>query len=187
MIKAERDSHILSYYTQGGRIFVRTSEDRNVRPVEIPFGLNQNQIKALCQGERVTPTPVAICDQFRAVNSGSHPLQRRADSKQNPWILATRRGRQTNPAAGSSSTCPEPARPSSAQSRQTVTGEGGGPRDGVSQLASAPSYPAGRGEHTARDDGTSQGQGSPADSSDPPDRPADMTGDAGVMSGHDVP
>ena len=123
-LKAEGSPHVLSYYTQGGRIFVRTSEDREVRPIEIPFGLNQDQIKALCQGEQVSPTPIAVCDQFRAVNSASCPLQRRPGSKPNPWTLVTRNRRRAGPAGAPG------------DGRDGVTGGG---RPGLLSLLSLPS------------------------------------------------
>ena len=103
MIKALKDQGnqcVLSYYTQGGKIFVRTTEDRSVRPVEIPFGLDMSQIKALCEGGRVSPTAVAVCDQFRAVNSGTNQVQRHSSSRNNPWTLVTR-GRGPNPVRAS--------------------------------------------------------------------------------------
>ena len=37
-LKQEENSPVLSYYTQSGRIYVRTSEDREIRPTEIPVG-----------------------------------------------------------------------------------------------------------------------------------------------------
>lgn len=125
MIKALKDegnSHILSYFTQGGKIFVRTSENRDVRPVEIPFGLNQDQIRLLCAGEHVSPTPIAVCDQFRAVSSGSCPLQRRPGTKAGPWTLVTRKRHQAKPAGTARGVQPGAVRPAPTQPPPAVAG-----------------------------------------------------------------
>ena len=110
-LKEEGDPHVFSYYTQGGRILVRTSEDRDVKPVEIPFGLDKSQIQTLCAGERVAPTALAICDQFRAVNSGTNPIQKPSSSKTNPWTLVKPRGQRPKPAGGQGDRTGQPPRP----------------------------------------------------------------------------
>ena len=60
---------VQSYYTQGGNIFVRTSENREVKPVEIPFGASKKQIKDLCSGKKVTVSPLDIRDHVRQAHS----------------------------------------------------------------------------------------------------------------------
>ena len=119
-LKAEKNSNILSYYTQGGRILVRTSEDRNVQPIEIPFGPNKSQVKALCNGEHVSPTPCqsdSIRDQFRAVNADSHSLWGGPGLKKNPWTLVTRQGLQPNPPDWTGVTGPPAGQPAPAVPR----------------------------------------------------------------------
>ena len=67
-LKQETGSKILSYYTQTGKIYVRTSEDKGVRPTEIPFGMNKSQIRDLCQGKTVDLSSSEILDRFRSVH-----------------------------------------------------------------------------------------------------------------------
>ena len=112
-LKEEGDPHVLSYYTQGGKILVRTSEDRDVKPVEIPFGLDKSQIQALCGGGRVAPTALAVCDQFRAVNSGTNTIQKPTFSKRTPWTLVRPRGQRPKPASGRDDHTEQPSRPPS--------------------------------------------------------------------------
>ena len=172
-LKAEGTSTILSFYTQGGKILVRTSEDKNVRPVEIPFGLNKDQIKALCSGERVSPTPVAVRDQFRAVNSGSHPLQRVPGLRQNPWTLVSRRGRQTAPTARAGGVGPRRG-PPPAEPQQRAAGGAGQPRVTVPQAPAAPAQPAVPEADAVSSRGTSVVQGTPAAPDDTPTEPVDV-------------
>ena len=75
-LKQEENSPVLSYYTQSGRIYVRTSEDREIRPTEIPVGASNAEIRDMCFGKKVDLTPVGICDQFRSIhcrNAPGHP------------------------------------------------------------------------------------------------------------------
>ena len=67
-LKNDNSSPVLSYFTQAGKIFIRTSESRDVKPIEIPFGCGPEQIRELCAGRAVNPPEVAIRDQFRAVH-----------------------------------------------------------------------------------------------------------------------
>lgn len=134
MIKALKDEgnpHVLSYYTQGGKIYVRTSEDKNIRPVEIPFGLNQHQIQALCEGEQVSPTAVAVCDQFRTVNSGSNSIQRPSSSRTDTWTLVTNRRKQSKTAAGGGVDLRQHPKPSAAQSQSAAVNADFTPPSGV--------------------------------------------------------
>ena len=105
MIKALKDdpsSSVLSYFTQAGKILVRTSESRDVRPIEIPFGCGLDQIRELCEGRKVTPSDSAVRDQFRAIHgcAPSHDHDRAqvgASSKYgNPWIPVQRNRNKTN-------------------------------------------------------------------------------------------
>ena len=99
-MKDDPSSSVVSYFTQSGKIFVKTSESRDVRPVEIPFGCGLAQIRELCEGKKVTPSDTAIRDQFRAVNSrgqlGGASSGRVGDGSQagagGQWITASRRG-----------------------------------------------------------------------------------------------
>ena len=68
-LKKETDSKVLSYYTQAGKILVRTSENKEVRPTEIPFGLTKDQIRDLCKGKDMQPTTTEILDRFREVHN----------------------------------------------------------------------------------------------------------------------
>ena len=148
MIKALKDEgnpHVLSYYTQGGKIYVRTSEDKNVRPVEIPFGLNQHQIKELCEGAQVSPTAVAVRDQFRAVNSGSNSIQRPSSSRTNTWTLVTYRKQQTKSAARGGVDPHQRPQPSAAQSHSVADNADGIPLSGApaGQSSPPPGVPSG--------------------------------------------
>ena len=67
-LKKESDSKVLSYYTQTGKIFVRTSENKDVRPTEIPFGMTKDQIRDLCGGKSVELSSTEILDRFRDVH-----------------------------------------------------------------------------------------------------------------------
>ena len=89
-LKADGTSNIVSYFTQSGKIFVRTSEDKGVKPIEIPFGLDQGQIRMLCEGRKVEPSPTIVRDQFRAAykKESQLPAIRYAAShgNENPWV-----------------------------------------------------------------------------------------------------
>ena len=67
-LKKEEGSGVLSYYTQAGRIFVKTSVDKEVRPTEIPFGVIKSQIRELCKGDEVELSSSQILDLFREVH-----------------------------------------------------------------------------------------------------------------------
>ena len=67
-LKQEQGSNVLSYYTQTGKIYVRTSENKEVRPTEIPFGVTKAQIRDLCRGQEVKLSSTEILDRFRAVH-----------------------------------------------------------------------------------------------------------------------
>ena len=108
-LKSGRNSNIISYYTQSGKIFVRTSEDKGEKPIEIPFGLDQEQIRMMCEGRKVDPSPTTVRDQFRTAHSHSSTIPvsqvARSDSSANPWIpvLSKRAKRATNANADMSS------------------------------------------------------------------------------------
>ena len=70
-LKQAGGPHVLSYFTQGGKIFVRASENKEVRPVQIPFGASQTHIKDLCNGKKVEISPLDIRDHVRQVHSGA--------------------------------------------------------------------------------------------------------------------
>ena len=83
-LKDDGSSPVLSYYTQSGRIFVRTSESRETRPIEIPVGASKEQIRDMCAGKTVELTAVEICDQFRLVRTGS-TIPTRSHRRQSSW------------------------------------------------------------------------------------------------------
>lgn len=74
-LKQAGNSPVLSYYTQGGRIFVRTSENKEVKPVEVPFGATKEQVKDICNGKKVTLSPTNIRDHVRQVHSAPGQVQ----------------------------------------------------------------------------------------------------------------
>ena len=67
-LKKESDSKVLSYYTQTGKIFVRTSENKEIRPTEIPFGITKDQIRDLCSGKNIELSSAEILDRFRDIH-----------------------------------------------------------------------------------------------------------------------
>ena len=75
-LKKAGDASVFSYYTQGGSIFVRTSEIKEIKPTEIPFGASKQQIKDLCTGKKVTISPLDIRDHIRLVNSASGQVKK---------------------------------------------------------------------------------------------------------------
>ena len=92
-LKNNPQSPVLSYFTQGGRIYVRTSESRDIKPIEIPFGCGIEQIHELCEGKKVTPSELAIRDQFRAVHgrgAGTGQGHSHTSRPPNPWVSVTR-------------------------------------------------------------------------------------------------
>lgn len=66
-LKDEEGTPVVSYFTQGGKILVRTSEDRDSKLIEIPIGVTKDQIKSLCMGQKIAMTPQDICKQLRSV------------------------------------------------------------------------------------------------------------------------
>ena len=98
-LKEDPRSPVLSYFTQTGKIFIKTSESRDVKPIEIPFGFGVDEIHELCAGRRVDPTDTAIRDQFRAIHGrgssgGSREQSVRNSQVRNPWV--TVRGNKNN-------------------------------------------------------------------------------------------
>lgn len=115
-LKESQDSPILSYFTQSGKVCVITSQNQKV---EIPFGAQMSDIRALCEGRAFVPTPTAVRDQFRAIEAadkekrhstqgrfaqGPSPQVQRGDSE---WIVVPRgrrrgagRGPESSGAAG---------------------------------------------------------------------------------------
>ena len=67
-IKQTENSPIHSYYTQGGKIFMRLTENKELKPIEIPFGATRVQIMDLCRGKKVTVSPLEIRDHIRQVH-----------------------------------------------------------------------------------------------------------------------
>ena len=92
-LKNDNSSPVLSYFTQAGKIFIRTSESRDVKPIEIPFGCGPEQIRELCAGRAVNPPEVAIRDQFRAVHgrgSAGGPDLVGSGSRGGAWVTVGR-------------------------------------------------------------------------------------------------
>ena len=76
-MKSDENPPVLSYFTQGGKILVRTSEDRNVKLVEIPIGVTKDQVRDLCKRKRVEVSSLEIRNQFRLTHSGAQVGGRR--------------------------------------------------------------------------------------------------------------
>ena len=70
-LKKEQGSNVLSYYTQTGKIYVRTSEDKEVRPTEIPFGATKAQIREICKGKEVKLSSTEVLERFRDIHHQS--------------------------------------------------------------------------------------------------------------------
>ena len=70
-LKDEENSPLISYFTQGGKILARISEDREARPIEIPIGVTKDQIRDLCKGKKVEVTSLEIRNHFRATHANS--------------------------------------------------------------------------------------------------------------------
>ena len=94
-LKNDQSSPVLSYFTQAGKIFIRTSENRDVKPIEIPFGCGVDQIHELCAGKRVDPSDATIRDQFRAIHGGGagRGSGERQGHVPNPWVTVGSRNR----------------------------------------------------------------------------------------------
>ena len=75
-LKKEPGSNVLSYYTQSGQILVRTSDNKEVRPTEIPFGVTKSQIRELCKGSQVGLSSAEILDRFRSIHNPHKPDRR---------------------------------------------------------------------------------------------------------------
>ena len=95
-LKAEPNTPILSYFTQAGTILVRTSPDRDVRAIEIPFGLTKGQIMDLCAGGKVAPTPVSVREHFRSVHGGIPQGSTTANSWNTAGSKRGKRGRYSH-------------------------------------------------------------------------------------------
>ena len=75
-LKDEENTPFVSYFTQGGKILARTSEDRDVKPVEIPIGVTKDQVRDLCKGKKVEVTSLEIRNHFRTIHASSHSGER---------------------------------------------------------------------------------------------------------------
>ena len=62
---------MVSYFTQGGKILVRTSEERDAKLTEIPIGVSKDQIREMCKGKRIQPTSLQIRNQFRITHANN--------------------------------------------------------------------------------------------------------------------
>ena len=76
-LKKEENPPLVSYFTQGGKILVRTSEDRDTALIDIPVGVTKEQIRSLCQGKKIAVTSLQVRNQFRSVraNSGNQSMK----------------------------------------------------------------------------------------------------------------
>ena len=92
-LKKEENPPLVSYFTQGGKMLVRTSEDRDTALVEIPVGVTKEQIRSLCLGKKVTVTSLQIRNQFRSVHtsSGNPSGKKRADGQEADWQTAQKK------------------------------------------------------------------------------------------------
>ena len=191
MLKSLKDdprSPVLSYFTQAGKIFIRTSENRDVKPIEIPFGFGVEEIHELCAGRRVDPTDAAIRDQFRAIHGrGSYDGSREpaggSPQVRNPWVTVKSNRNRANRGAppppgraahgrgdsgGGHSRDPHQAQGGGASSGGTRgAGEGGGLGSQQPGGSSVTHSVGGVGDAPA-DDGPSQASSGPQPSSGDP-------------------
>ena len=154
-LKDSGTSKVLSYYTQSGKIFVRTSENKGVKPIEIPFGLDQGQIRKLCEGQKADPSPTTVRDQFRAVHSKSFPElvspNHRPRTDTNPWVpvLSRHAKRAARAVPGSSGGAINGDKRSDDDSRETTgTQESVTTLPAMTPAAAAPSSSAGQVENS---------------------------------------
>lgn len=187
-LKNDRRSPVLSYYTQAGRIYVRTSESRDVRPIEIPFGCGPEQIRELCEGKKVTLSNVVVRDQFRAIHGrgagngqGRSNLSDHSSRPPNPWVPVSRRNQSTRvpPSSGG---------PNAGQvGRTSGAGPSGGPsqRGGAEGQSAHGTQPSGEGDERAG--GTHSREGSPVGRSNGEEHDGAATGGAAPASPEDPP
>ena len=71
-LKGEEDSPVVSYFTQGGKILVRTSEDRDAKLIEVPIGVSKDQLREMCKGKKIQLTSLQIRNQFRIIHENNH-------------------------------------------------------------------------------------------------------------------
>ena len=111
-LKQAGDSPVVSYFTQGGKMYIKTSESRETTPLEVPFGASKDQIKDLCSGKRVTVSPLDIRDHIRQVHSSSdRARQRQPDGGQWQKVPPRKKTNETKKA-----TAPQPSAEQSAAS-----------------------------------------------------------------------
>ena len=98
-IKFEEGSPVVSYFTQSGTVLVRTSLDKNVPAKEVPFGLNKDQLRKYCKGEKVAPSPASVREHFRAIHaSGQHGFNAvSAPASISKWIPVQNKKNKGNP------------------------------------------------------------------------------------------
>ena len=169
-LKNDQSSSVLSYFTQGGKIFVRTSESRDVKPVEIPFGCGPELIRDICDGKKVSPPDVAIRDQFRAIHNRGRTEGHRVRRDNNPWVTVNRNNR------GKTSSRVPP--PSGEPSQGVKIRSAGGPQGGTHPRGGSPGGQSGSGSQGVSGGGgcpagTQSGGGPPQDAL-PPDSHTDL-------------
>ena len=87
-LKDEGMTPLVSYFTQGGKILVRTSEDRDSRLVEIPIGVTKEQIKGLCSGQKILVSAQNIRNQFRSTRTNAQGQNSRGPAAGGPQSQA---------------------------------------------------------------------------------------------------
>ena len=76
-LKDEENTPLVSYFTQGGKILARTTEDRDVKPIEIPIGVTKDQVRDICHGKKVEVTSLEIRNHFRTIHTSSQSGDRK--------------------------------------------------------------------------------------------------------------
>ena len=118
VLKQEQGSNILSYYTQTGKVLVRTSENKETRPLEVPVGSTKDQIRDICRGKKVVLSSTDILNQFREIHGGNQSSDRTdPNSNAGAWQTFTSRRTKARGADGSASN----GNPSQTESRSSDT------------------------------------------------------------------
>ena len=118
VLKQGQGSNILSYYTQTGKVLVRTSENKETKPLEVPVGSTKDQIRDICRGKKVVLSSTDVLNQFRKIHGGNQSSDRTdPNSNAGAWQTFTSRRTKARGADGSASN----GNPSQTESRSSDT------------------------------------------------------------------
>lgn len=120
VLKQEQGSNILSYYTQTGKVLVRTSENKETRPLEVPVGSTKDQIRDICRGKKVILSSTDIRNQFRKIHGGIQSSDR-TDTNSNAGAWQTFTSRRTKARGADERTSASNGNPSQTESRSSDT------------------------------------------------------------------